>query len=221
MSQSAASGARSRTVDIATAKGVVHIRTHCTPDFVDSLELDEGLGVFPHYHSIVRDKKSMKHIAGLNGANLVLAYDDEGKIVGYIAFADPSPLERWSENGDGLLYELGSIEVSKNWRRCGIAKKMAEIAVDDEKLEERIVFLTGFSWHWDLEGTGLSKASYRRMLMHLFEPFGFRHYYTTEPNINLDSANMLMARIGSRVSAEDEERFLDVLFAGNHGWGVF
>lgn len=221
MSQSAASGARSRTVDISTAKGVVHIRTHCTPDFVDSLELDGGLGVFPHYRSIVRDKKSMENIAGLSGANLVLACDDEGKIIGYIAFADPSPLERWGKNGDELLYELGAIEVSKNWRRFGIARKMVEIAVDDEELEDRIVLLTGFSWHWDLEGTGLSKAGYRRMLMHIFEPFGFRHFYTTEPNINLDSANMLMARIGSRVSVEDEERFYDVLFAGDHGWGEF
>jgi len=221
MSQSAASGARSRRVDIDTAKGVVHIRTHCTPDFVDSLELGEGLGVFPHYRSIIRDKESMQKIAGLGGANLVLAYDDEGKIIGYIAFAYPSPLERWGENGDGLLYELGSIEVSRNWRRFGIAKKMVEIAVEDEELEDRIIFLTGFSWHWDLEGTALSKADYRRMLMHIFEPFGFRHFYTTEPNINLDSANMLMARIGSRVSAEDQERFLDVLFAGDHAWGVF
>ena len=54
------------------------------------------------------------------------------------------------------------------------------------------------------------------MLMHIFQPFGFQHFYTTEPNINLDSANMLMARIGSRVSAENHERFLDVLFAGDH-----
>lgn len=221
MSQSAAPEARSRTVDIATAKGVVHIRTHCTPDFVDSLKLDEGLGMFPHYRSIVRDKKSMENIAGLRRANLVLAYDDEGKIVGYIAFADPSPLERWGESGDGLLYELGSIEVSRNWRRFGIAKEMVEIAMDDEELEDRIVFLTGFCWHWDLEGTSLSKADYRRMLMHIFEPFGFRHFYTTEPNINLDIANMFMARIGSRVSLEDQERFLDLLFAGDHGWGVF
>jgi acetoin utilization protein AcuA len=156
MSHSAVPGARSRTVDIATAKGVIHIRTHCTPDFVDSLELDEGLGVFPHYRSIVRDKKSMKKIAGLQGANLVLAYNDDGKIVGYVAFADPSPLERWGESGDKLLYELGSIEVSRSWRRFGIAKKMVEIAMDDEELEDRIVFLTGFCWHWDLDGTALS-----------------------------------------------------------------
>ena len=221
MCQSAASREESRTVDADTAKGAVHIRTHCTPDFVDSLELDEGLGIFPHYRSIIRDKESIKRIAGLSGANLVLAYDDEGKIIGYIAFSYPSPLERWGESGDALLYELGSIEVSRNWRRLGIARKMAEIAVDDDQLEDRIVFLTGFSWHWDLEGSGLSRAGYRRMLMHIFEPLGFRHFYTTEPNINLDSANMLMGRTGSRVSLEDRESFLDLLFAGRHGWAVF
>jgi hypothetical protein len=59
------------------------------------------------------------------------------------------------------------------------------------------------------------------MLIDIFEPYGFRHFYTTEPNVNLDIANMLMARIGSRVSVEDQEMFLDLLFAGDHGWGVF
>ena len=55
------------------------------------------------------------------------------------------------------------------------------------------------------------------MLMHIFEPFGFRHFYTTEPNVMMDTANILMARIGARVSDEDWERFLDLLFAEPDG----
>jgi len=216
MSRSAESGA-SRTADLPTTKGVVHLRTHCSPDFVDGLELDEGLGVFPQYRSIIRDKGTLKEVAALENANLVIAYDDDGKIVGYIAFSNPSPMERWGKDGRGLLYELGSFEVSRGWRRLGVAKKMVEIALQDDEWEDKILFLTGFSWHWDMPETGLTKPGYRKMLMHIFEPFGFRHFYTTEPNIMMDTANMLMARIGSRVSDEDRERFLDLLFAEPQG----
>ena len=215
MSQSAANGEMSRTADLVTEKGVVHIRTHCPPDFIDSLDMDEGIGVFPHYRSIVWDKHRLREIASLEGANLVLAYTDDRKIIGYIPFAYPSHGERWGRNGEGLLYELGSIEVSKDWRRLGISGKMAHLAMDDDWIEDKIVFITGYSWHWDLEGTGLRKPGYRKMLMHIFEPYGFRHFYTTEPNINMDPANMLMVRIGARVSEEARERFLDLAFSTN------
>jgi len=219
MSRSAESGARkaSRTADCRPPSGVVHIRTHCSPEFVDGLELDEGLGVFPQYRSIIRDKETLKEVAALDGANLVIAYTEEKKIVGYIAFANPSPLERWGKNGRGLLYELGAIEVSRQWRRLGLAKKMVEIALEGDEWEDKILLLTGFSWHWDMPETGLTKPGYRKMLMHIFEPFGFRHFYTTEPNVMMDTANILMARIGARVSDEDWERFLDLLFAEPDG----
>ena len=208
-------GAKSRSADVVTDKGVVHIRTHCSPDFLEQLEMDEGIGIFAHYRSIIRDKEALKRVADLEDGNVVLAYGDDGKIVGYVAFSSPSPLERWGKDGAGPLYELGSIEVSRHWRRRGIAHKMVELAMGDEGVEDKILFLTGFSWHWDLEETGLSKIDYRKMLMRLFEPLGFRHFYTTEPNVNLDTANVLMVRIGARVSKEDRERFLDLAFATN------
>lgn len=199
--------------------------TRCSPDFVDSLELDEGLGVFPQYRSILRDKEALKEIAALDDGNLIIAYNEDKKIVGYIAFSNPSPLERWGQDGSGLLYELGSIEVSRGWRRHGLAKKMVELALEDDTLEDKILFLTGFCWHWDMQETRLTKPGYRKMLMHIFEPFGFRHFYTTEPNVMMDTANMLMARIGSRVSEKDREGFLDLLFAqpegGNHTGDLF
>ncbi len=210
-------GGKDRSTDIVTNRGVVHIRSHCSPDFVDQLEMDEGIGVFAHYRSIVRDKEALKGVAALEEGNVVLAYVDDGKIVGYVAFSNPSPMERWGRDSTLPLYELGSIEVSRHWRRLGIARKMVELAMADEDVEDKIVFLTGFSWHWDLEGAGLSKIGYRKMLMRLFEPFGFRHFYTTEPNVGMDIANILMVRIGARVSTEDRAKFLDLAFATNGG----
>ena len=41
----------------------------------------------------------------------------------------------------------------------------------------------------------------------LFEPFGFQEYETNEPNLCLKPENIFMARIGARVSAEDQNRF--------------
>ncbi len=49
--------------------------------------------------------------------------------------------------------------------------------------------------------------------MKLFGSIGFRHYYTNEPNVLMDAANMLMAKIGSRVGKEDHDRFIETLFS--------
>ncbi|MDY6908191.1 MAG: GNAT family N-acetyltransferase [Chloroflexota bacterium] len=206
---------RGRTAALSTERGTIRLKTHCPPQLIEGMELDAGIGVFPHYRSIVWDRERLARIAALEGANVVLAYTDEGKIVGYIAFSYPGPNERWHRDGAGTIYELGSIEVSRDWRRMGIATRMVELAMADDSLEDRIVLLTGYSWHWDLQMAGLKKPGYRTMLMNLFRPYGFRQYYTTEANINLDPYNVLLARIGSRVSEDERERFLDLLFTSD------
>ena len=200
----------SKTIEFITNRGMVHIRSYCPPDFLGSLEFDEGIGVFPGYRSMIRDIQGLVEVARDRNSNVVIAYAG-GRIVGYIAFSNPSPLGRWGRGGGGVLYELGAIEVSRGWRLFDIASEMARLALDNDFLEDKIVFYTGFSWHWDLEWSGLSKLQYRKMVVKLFQPHGFKLYYTTEPNINLDFANIFMARIGSRVSEEERERFMEML----------
>lgn len=195
---------------VATPRGTVRLEEHATPERVLALEMEAGLGVFPQYRSIIHNQRFLARVAGLEGGNLVLATRD-GLVVGYCALGYAGPDSRWGRAGE-LLYELGSIEVSRNWRRLGLARAMVALALEGDWVEDKILYLTGFAWHWDLEATGLPKHQYRNMLTSLFLPFGFRPFYTNEPNVSLDPANILLARLGKRVSFEARELFMELLF---------
>lgn len=203
--------APSRLVEFETSNGTVHIRTYCQEEFVASVDIEEGLGVFFHYRPD-RLRDMWLNIVRMKGGNIVLAYVDGPKAVGYIAMCPPAPVERWSKSGDDRIYELGALETSRKWRSIGLAKKLLEVTFQDETLEDKIVISTEYSWHWDYEGTGLSRISYRNLLLHLLEGVGFKEYKTDEPNIAMDPANMLTARIGSRVDRELYAKFESLLF---------
>ena len=74
-------------------------------------------------------------------------------------------------------------------------------------IEEKIIYMVGYSWTWDLKGTKLSGQGYRRMLVRLFERFGFKEYETNEPNVSLRPENILMCRMGQNVSQTIKDRF--------------
>lgn len=201
-----------------TPRGRVWIRTHARPEFISSLRLDEGMGIFaaPHYPPS-REKKALERIASQPESNVIVAYTDDGLLVGFIAIAPPSPAERWGKlSGKGLL-EAMAIEVSRGWRSLGIADKMLECAVRDDFFADKIVICTGYSWHWDLEDTGLSKEEYRCMLLRYLEKAGFLYYDTDEPNVSLDPANFFTAYVGPQVEEELHREFENLLFR-DQGW---
>ena len=99
-----------------------------------------------------------------------------------------------------------------NWRRLGIAQAMIATILVDEFIESKIFFLTGYSWHWDTDQTGLSVYAYRNLLVRLFRPFGFQVYLTNNPEIKMSSANVLMARVGRHLGTKHKERFQKMLF---------
>ena len=202
--------------EVFTPRGPVQVISHCTPEFVSELELDPGIGVFKTYCSILRSKADLERIAEWEDGNLILASFGDHLIVGYTACGHPGPQEGfgpWNENR--LYYELGSIEVSRQWRGLGLAKSMVGVFCEDEFLETKIAYLTGFCWHWDVEWNQVTHFEYRRRLMDLFSPFGFKAYLTNEPNVAMNPENFLMARIGSRVSREDREQFRKLLYSFN------
>ena len=94
----------------------------------------------------------------------------------------------------------------------GLGKAMVALVVADSFIEQRIFFLTGYSWHWDTDQTGLSVYAYRNLLIRLFRRFEFRVYLTTNPEIRMSSANVLMARVGSDIGPAQIERFQQMLF---------
>lgn len=203
--------AHSRQVEFETVKGTVYIRTYCQPDFIASVDIGEGLGVFFYYHAD-RLKDMWLNISRMKDGNVTLAYTAEQIVVGHVVFCPPAPIERWSQANDDRIYELGALETSRKWRGIGVAKKLLQVACDEDSFEDRIVISTEYAWHWDYEGTGLNRITYRNLLLHLLQGVGFREFKTDEPNITMDPANMLTARIGSRVDPELYAKFEALLF---------
>ncbi|AFM26452.1 GNAT family N-acetyltransferase [Desulfomonile tiedjei] len=193
------------------ANGIIIHPRFPAEDF-HGLELDPGLGNFAHYSSIIQKLEVFERIAAKKGGRVSLALRDERVVVGYLACWFPEETERWSRLGE-LMYELGAIEVSRNFRKTGIASKMLDITLsNDDSLESKIAYMNGFSWHWDLDGTGLTKFEYRKLMLNLLKNYGFRDYYTNEPNVSLREENLFMARIGSEVSEQDRKRFSHLRF---------
>jgi acetoin utilization protein AcuA len=192
--------------------GPLRIIRACSPDVLRTLALDPGIGRFARYRSIIAGIETLERVANLPDANVTITLSPSQHIIGYIECSYPDAIEGWHDNTDGLCYELGAIEVSRNWRRLGIARAMVATILADEFVESKIFFLTGYAWHWDTDQTGLSTYAYRNLLVRLFRPFGFQVYLTNNPEIRMSSANVLMARIGQCITPQQRERFQHMLF---------
>jgi acetoin utilization protein AcuA len=200
-----------RTLRVDTPRGEVIFRALCPPGSFSGLLLDPGLGSFPHYSSMIQKLEMFDRIARGEDGNVILALARGKEVVAYACCYYPAPGERWSALGK-LMYEMGAIEVSRNWRNLGIAQRLVQLAMDRDFYEDKIAYMNGFSWHWDLEGTGFTLARYRQMMISLMKPYGFKEYPTNEPNIAIRQENVFLARIGSRVSESDVRRFRRLLF---------
>lgn len=185
----------------------VRIRSFCRPDEIKRYTFDKQFGVTDDYKPLYTQRESLEKIAEQANANVVLALDTTDKIIGFSVLAHPDPQERWTQLGPGLMMEVKAIEVSRTWRSAGIASRMLKSLLDHRRIEDMIVYLVGYSWTWDLKGTGKSAEEYRQTLINIFEPFGFRQYETNEPNVCLKPENILMGRIGSNVSQTIRDRF--------------
>jgi acetoin utilization protein AcuA len=204
---------------LETPRGKVFIRCRADADFVAGLRLAPGMGAFsgPHFPA-AREHKALIRLAGEPESNVTIAYNEEGEIVGFVAIAPPSQAERWGRLKDKGLVEAMAIEVSDGWRGMGIASTMMDTLLEDSFYDDKIVMCTGYSWHWDLQRLGVPKERYREMLLRYLEKAGFVYYDTDEPNIAMDPANFLAARIGPKVSRELYTEFDRLLFSEGT-WG--
>jgi GNAT superfamily N-acetyltransferase len=196
----------SRSKTIETAKGTLLLRDFCPASLVERLKADSGLHAFAHLPE--RERQLFINIAESPDCELALAHTSEGEVVGEVTLA---PGDEWFQGLENA-YEV-TLEVSSNWRGVGLAHKLLAFTLDLDVLEDLIFFAMGLSWHWDMEGLGLSPHRYRQMLKGLFESQGFIEYQTNEPNIRMEPANILLARIGKRVDQRTVHHFLDQLKA--------
>ena len=89
----------------------------------------------------------------------------------------------------------------------GIAHHLLSLALAFESVEESLILAFGRSWHWDYVGLGITPFHYRGLIERLFAAHGFAEYLTSEENIRMDPANILLARLGSRLPKENMNRF--------------
>jgi len=187
-----------------TPAGPLFLRNNCSPAFVEGLKADEGLRSFARRPE--REHHLLLSIAQQPENRLTLAYTATGNIVGQVSLA---PLDGWWQD-IGNAYEV-AVEVSAGWRKLGIAHHLLSLALEFESLEECLIVGLGLSWHWDYVGMGMSRFHYREMIAQLFAAHGFAEYLTSEPNIRMDPANILVARLGSRLPEESVNRFFQRL----------
>ena len=192
---------------MTTPRGDVRFRSHCRPEEVEQFEFNSRLYASEDYKPLYTRRSSLVKSAAQTDANVVLALDADNRIIGYGVLAVPDPQERWTQLGPDLIMEVKAIEVSRNWRSSGIASQMLKRLLNHPRIEEIIVYMVGYSWTWDLKGTGKSAEAYRQTLIRVFEPFGFQQYETNEPNVCLKPENLFMGRIGSQVSRNIRDRF--------------
>lgn len=192
----------SRIKTLETARGPVLLRDFCPPSLVERLQPDAGLCTFARLPE--REHRLLIDIARSPDCALTLAHTPTGDIIGEVTIA---PADEWWEGIDGL-YEI-AIEVSAHWRGIGIARDMLAFALELDAKEDMIFFALGLSWHWDAENLGISIYRYRELIARLFGSQGFVEYPTTEPNISMEPANILLARIGNRVDKRVASQFLN------------
>ncbi len=194
----------SRSKTFETAKGPLLMRDFCPLSLVERLKVESGMCAFARLPE--REHQLLINIAKSPDCSLTLAHTPAGEIVGEVTLV---PGEEWFK---GLVdvYEV-AIEVSAHWRGLGVAQALLAFALEFETLEDVILFAMGLSWHWDMEGLGIPVYRYRELISRLFASQGFVEYPTTEPDINMEPGNILLARIGKRVDQHSVDRFMNRL----------
>ncbi|TYO97835.1 acetoin utilization protein AcuA [Desulfallas thermosapovorans DSM 6562] len=178
------------------------------PEYISQLEMSPDLHVFREPH---KQHQALVDIAASSDGIVYIARH-QNIIVGYVTFHNPDQYSRWCKH-DNIL-ELGAIEVSPAWRKHKVGKNLMKLAFTNPIMDEKIVITIEFCWHWDLENTGLDIWQYQKMLSNLFGSVGLVRVPTDDPEILEHIANVMMARVGPRVSEEDVKKFEEMKFCG-------
>jgi acetoin utilization protein AcuA len=197
----------SKEAILPTPGGEVRIRSFCNPQEIKEYTFNSDFGISDDYKSLFTRRESLAKRAAREGVNVVLALAKSKDIIGYGLLAYPDAGERWAELGAEIMMEIKAIEVCRPWRSAGIAPEIVKMMLAYPHIEEKIIYLVGYSWTWDLKGKKLTGREYRQMLIKLFEPFGFKEYETNEPNVCLRPENILMCRVGQNVTQKIKDRF--------------
>jgi acetoin utilization protein AcuA len=197
----------SKEIRLQTPNGDVQVRSFCDPEEIRQYDFNYQFGAHNHYRSLYTKRESLEENAGTSDANVVLALTEFKHIIGFGILAYPDPGERWAQLGPHIMMEVKAIEVCRSWRAQKIAPGIVKMMLAHPLIEDKIVYLVGYTWTWDLTGKNMTAQQYRQILIKLFQPYGFKEYETNEPNICLKPENVLMCRIGKNISQMIKDRF--------------
>jgi len=192
---------------LTTPRGDVRIRSFCSPQEIRQCTFDREFTCHAHYKSFYTSRELLEKAAQQPDVSVVLALGEHNHIIGYGVLAYPDPGERWADLGPEIMMEVAAIEVCRSWRSRKIASAILKMMVVHPQIEEKILYMVGYSWTWDLNGTKKTAQQYRQMLIDLFRPLGFKEYQTNEPNICLKSENLFMCRAGNNIRQVILDRF--------------
>lgn len=149
------------------------------------------------FGAIVRSERLsvvLRKVNDLGGVIVTAVAEDE--LRGYLTLVPSSALatERWENLPD--TFELGSIEVARSSRRCGIGTQLLGRLCATVPIENLLLFARGFVSHWDLGAAALPPVGYRRLLLRMLGRAGFQLWETDDPEVNEDPLNFLAVRTG-------------------------
>jgi acetoin utilization protein AcuA len=180
---------------------------------------DPGIGAFSRYspQAAGRQLGALVKVAALPHSRVLVAHSGQ-RLVAYLTFHSPEADSRWASLPSGQVLELGGIEVARDFRGRGLARHLMDRAFAPPDFDVTIVYAQALTWCWDLEGSGLSLADYRAMMLQLFGAYGFAPYATDEPNIRYDRANLLLVRVGTAVPLTLRQQFQATLIQKSGDW---
>ena len=186
-----------------TSDSNITIEGHVEPEKLKEMTFDEGLDSF----RVPKEQfEALIEISELPEGRIIVCRIDQ-HIIGYTTYVYPDPLERWSDGDLPYILELGAIELSLEYRKYGLGKKMLKLAMKSPEMEDYIVITTEYYWHWDLKNSGLDVYEYQKIMHKMMAEGGLEVFATDDPEIISHPANSLMARIGANISQEQMEAF--------------
>lgn len=202
------------SLELKTPKGVVIIEGPAPGDYLGSLTMNQNLN---NFRPSVKQHQALIKITRMPDAMIYIARH-QNEIIGYVTFHQPDEYTRWSKHPK--ILEMGGIEISPEWRNCRIGLNLLRLAFAARELEEFIVVTMEYCWHWDLRSSGLDVWAYQKMLTGMFARAGLHKVATDDPDILEHPANVLMAKIGIRVSKQDIATFESMRFMRQYGKAV-
>lgn len=196
---------------LKTSLGEVFLEGPVRAADLENLYLNEKL---INFRPPDRQKEALLAISNMPEGMIYIARHGR-EVIGYVTFHYPDKYSRWCKHPQVL--ELGGIEISPDWRKCGVAVALLKEAFTNPVMEDYVVVTIEFCWHWDIKRSGLEMFNYQRMLAKLFGVVGLERKATDDPDIIEHPANVLMVRVGKNVNKDVIMLFESMLFEGKLG----